>query len=124
VLSAQRTGKGQAVEVPMFEALSQFVMGDHLGGHSFEPPLGPTGYARLLAPHRKPYATADGHLSVLIYNDKHWQAFFDVIGRPELRASLARDLGDRLTTVEIDCGHMHYWDAFDDTAAALRGFLT
>jgi crotonobetainyl-CoA:carnitine CoA-transferase CaiB-like acyl-CoA transferase len=87
VLHAQRTGQGQAVEVPMFEALSQFVMGDHLGGHSFEPPLGPTGYARLLAPHRKPYATADGHLSVLIYNDKHWQAFFDVIGRPGLRSS-------------------------------------
>jgi lipase len=45
------------------------------------------------------------------------------IVRPELRASLARDLGDRLTTVEIDCGHMLYWDAFDETAAALRGFL-
>jgi crotonobetainyl-CoA:carnitine CoA-transferase CaiB-like acyl-CoA transferase len=87
VLHAQRTGEGQAVEVPMFEALSQFVMGDHLGGHSFEPPVGPTGYARLLAPHRKPYATSDGYLSVLIYNDKHWQAFFDVIGRPELRSS-------------------------------------
>ena len=45
------------------------------------------------------------------------------IVRPELRAALARDLGDRLTTVEIDCGHMVYWDAFDETAAALRGFL-
>lgn len=87
VLHAQRSGRGQAVEVPMFEALAQFVMGDHLGGHSFEPPIGPTGYARLLAAHRKPYATADGHLSVLIYNDKHWQAFFDVIGRPALRDS-------------------------------------
>jgi lipase len=43
--------------------------------------------------------------------------------RPELRASLARDLGDRLSTVELDCGHMVYWDAFDETAAALRGFL-
>ena len=87
VLHAQRSGRGQAVEVPMFEALSQLVMGDHLGGHSFEPPIGPTGYARLLAPHRKPYATADGHLSVLIYNDKQWQAFFDVIGQPALRDS-------------------------------------
>lgn len=87
VLHAQRSGRGQSVEVPMFEALAQFVMGDHLGGHSFEPPIGPTGYARLLAAHRKPYATADGHLSVLIYNDKHWQAFFDVIGRPALRDS-------------------------------------
>jgi lipase len=45
------------------------------------------------------------------------------IVRPELRAALARDLGDRLTTVEIDCGHVVYWDAFDETAAALRGFL-
>ena len=43
------------------------------------------------------------------------------IVRPELLASLARDLGDRLTTVVIDCGHMVYWDAFDETAAALRG---
>jgi lipase len=45
------------------------------------------------------------------------------IVRPELRSALARDLGDRLTTVEIDAGHMLYWDAFDETAAALRSFL-
>jgi len=87
VLHAQRTGQGQAVEVPMFEALAQFVMGDHLGGQSFEPAEGPMGYARLLAPHRKPYRTADGHLSLLIYNDKHWHAFFDVIARPDLKSS-------------------------------------
>jgi lipase len=46
------------------------------------------------------------------------------IVRPELRASLARDLGDRLTTVELDCGHMVYWDSFGETASALRGFLS
>ena len=51
-------------------------------------------------------------------------ALQEEIVRPELRASLARDLGDRLTTVELDCGHMVYWDAFDETAAALRGFLS
>ena len=51
-------------------------------------------------------------------------ALQEEIVRPELRASLARDLGDRLTTVELDCGHMLYWDAFEDTVAALRGFLT
>ncbi|HEY3613609.1 MAG TPA: hypothetical protein VGK92_07890, partial [Gaiellales bacterium] len=45
------------------------------------------------------------------------------IVRPELRAALARDLGDRLTTVEIDAGHMLYWEAFDETAGALRSFL-
>lgn len=85
VLNARTTGRGQAVEISMFETLAQFVMGEHLSGRSFEPALGPAGYDRLLAPHRKPYATADGYLSVLIYNDKHWQAFFKVIGRPELR---------------------------------------
>jgi lipase len=51
-------------------------------------------------------------------------ALQEEIVRPELRASLARDLGDRLTTVELDCGHMVYWDAFDETAAALRAFLS
>lgn len=75
----EKTGKGQAVVVPMFEALTQFVLGDHLAGQSFEPPLGDAGYARLLTPHRKPYKTADGYLCVLIYNDKHWQSFFDSV---------------------------------------------
>jgi crotonobetainyl-CoA:carnitine CoA-transferase CaiB-like acyl-CoA transferase len=46
--------------------------------------MGPTGYARLLAPHRRPYATSDGYICLLIYNDKHWRNFFDLIGRPEL----------------------------------------
>jgi crotonobetainyl-CoA:carnitine CoA-transferase CaiB-like acyl-CoA transferase len=75
----EKTGVGQAVVVPMFEALTQFVLGDHMAGQSFEPPLGDAGYARLLTPHRKPYKTADGYLCVLIYNDKHWQSFFDSV---------------------------------------------
>ncbi|ANY16016.1 CaiB/BaiF CoA transferase family protein [Bordetella pseudohinzii] len=86
VLRARADGQGQAIEVSMFEGMAHMVLGDHLGGHSFEPPLGPTGYARLLAPHRRPYATADGYISLLIYNDKHWRNFFDLIGQPELAA--------------------------------------
>ena len=81
---ALRTGQGQAVDVPMFESLSQFVLGDHMGGRTFEPPLGEAGYARLLAPHRRPYATLDGYLCVLIYNDKHWRNFFAAIDRADL----------------------------------------
>ncbi|OZI74703.1 CaiB/BaiF CoA transferase family protein [Bordetella genomosp. 12] len=84
VLRARADGQGQAVEVPMFEGMAHMVLGDHLGGHSFEPPLGPTGYARLLAAHRRPYATTDGYLCLLIYNDKHWRNFFALIGQPEL----------------------------------------
>ena len=79
----EKTGKGQAVEVPMFEAATQFVLGDHLGGLTFEPPIGEPGYARLLTPHRKPYETRDGHVCLLIYNDKQWRSFFAAIGEPE-----------------------------------------
>ncbi|MBL8511319.1 MAG: CoA transferase, partial [Betaproteobacteria bacterium] len=82
----QATGEGQSVEVTMFESLAQFVLGDHLGGKSFEPAIGEPMYARLVSPHRRPYATKDGYLCVLIYNDKHWARFFEVIGRPDLQA--------------------------------------
>ena len=84
VLGARTLGRGQQVEIPMFEGMAHLVLGDHLGGATFEPPMGPTGYARLLAPHRRPYATADGYICLLIYNDKHWRNFFALIGRPEL----------------------------------------
>jgi crotonobetainyl-CoA:carnitine CoA-transferase CaiB-like acyl-CoA transferase len=79
----ERTGRGQAVEVPMFESLAQFVLGDHLAGCG-EPPIGPTGYPRL--EHRRPYATKDGYLCVLVYNNKQWKAFLEAVGRPELMA--------------------------------------
>lgn len=79
----ERTGQGQAIVVPMFEAMTQFILGDHLAGLSFEPPLGEPGYARLLTEYRRPYETADGHLCVLIYNDKHWHSFFQAIEQPE-----------------------------------------
>jgi lipase len=33
-------------------------------------------------------------------------------------------LGDRLTIVPVDGGHMVYWDAFEETATAIDAFLT
>lgn len=77
----ERSGKGQSVVVPMFESMVQFVLGDHLGGLSFDPPNGTPGYSRLLTKHRRPYETKDGHLCVLIYNDKQWRSFFSAIGQ-------------------------------------------
>ena len=47
----------------------------------------PTGYDRLAAPNRKPYATRDGYMAILPYNTAHWAAFFELIGRPELAQS-------------------------------------
>jgi crotonobetainyl-CoA:carnitine CoA-transferase CaiB-like acyl-CoA transferase len=82
----ERTGKGQAIEVPMFESMAQFIMGDHMYGLTFEPPLGPAGYARTMDPNRKPYRTADGYIGVLIYTDRHWQRFLTRIGRADMAA--------------------------------------
>jgi crotonobetainyl-CoA:carnitine CoA-transferase CaiB-like acyl-CoA transferase len=79
----ERTGEGQAVEIPMFEGVSQFILSDHMGGRTFEPPIAPMGYPRLLTPHRNPYKTSDGYLCLLIYNDKQWRAFFKLIGKSE-----------------------------------------
>ena len=81
LLQRDRTGQGSSVELPMFETMAQMVLGDHLSGRTFDPPLGEPGYARLLTPNRRPYATRDGYVCALIYNDKHWRAFFTAIGR-------------------------------------------
>lgn len=78
----ERTGEGQSVEVPMFEAISHFVLGDHLAGLSYQPPIGGTGYARLQE--RRPYQTKDGWLCVLVYNDRQWQRFLPAVGRADL----------------------------------------
>ena len=80
----ERTGRGQSVEVPMFETLAHMVLGDHLCGRTFEPPVEPRRYERMLAPQRVPYATMDGHVCVLVYNDKQWRSFFRLVGREEL----------------------------------------
>lgn len=73
-------GEGQAVVVPMFEAMAQFVLGDHLGGLTYAPSAGPPTYPRLISPHRRPYQTKDGWLCVMVYTDRHWQRFFQAIG--------------------------------------------
>lgn len=83
----ERTGEGQSIEIPMFETMAQLVLSDHLYGHSFAPPMGDTGYPRVLNEHRKPYRTQDGYICVLVYNDKHWRNFFQLIGKPEVMES-------------------------------------
>ncbi len=80
-----RTGHGQRLDIPMFETMAGFVMGDHMGGLTFEPPLDKGGYARHLSRDRRPYKTSDGHISVLVYNDKQWEGFFAATGRDDLR---------------------------------------
>lgn len=85
IVHRDRSGKGQRLDVPMFETFTGFVLGDHLGGLTYEPPLDQGGYARHLAKDRRPYATADGFISAIIYTDKQWNSFFDATKRDDLR---------------------------------------
>jgi crotonobetainyl-CoA:carnitine CoA-transferase CaiB-like acyl-CoA transferase len=84
LLQRARTGLGQAVEVPMLETMTAFVMAEHMGGLTFDPPIGPPGYSRMLAPDRRPHRTADGHICILPYTDRHWKDFFHIAGRADL----------------------------------------
>ena len=80
----QRSGQGQAVDVPMFETMAQLLLGEHLYGHAFEPPLAGLGYPRSLAPDRRPYETQDGYIAALVYTDRQWLIFLNIVGRSEL----------------------------------------
>jgi crotonobetainyl-CoA:carnitine CoA-transferase CaiB-like acyl-CoA transferase len=78
------TGRGSVIEVPMAEAITAFGVLEHLWGRTFVPPRGEARYPRISARERRPYATSDGWLSVVVYTDENWRRFFAMIGRPEL----------------------------------------
>ncbi len=98
----ERTGIGQRVDVPMFEGMLSIVLGEHLAGELYTPAAAPAGYQRSLARDRRPYETSDGHICVLVYNDKHWRSFFEAIGRPEVFEQDKRfgSQGMRLTHID------------------------
>jgi crotonobetainyl-CoA:carnitine CoA-transferase CaiB-like acyl-CoA transferase len=79
----ERTGEGQFVEVPMYECIASFTLAEHLFGHVYDPPTGQYSYSRVTNPHRKPFATRDGHIGLLPYNDRQWDDFFATAGRSE-----------------------------------------
>ena len=81
----ERTGAGEAIEVPMFENMAAFVAAEHMGAATFSPPVGPTGDGRLLSPHYRPLPTRDGYITVGPNTNEQAFAFFEEIGRPDLR---------------------------------------
>jgi crotonobetainyl-CoA:carnitine CoA-transferase CaiB-like acyl-CoA transferase len=76
-----RTGRGQAIDIPMLETMVAFNTAEHLWGHVFEPPLADMGYVPVRYAMRRPFPTEDGHLAVLPYSDAQWRRFFELIDR-------------------------------------------
>ena len=79
-----KTGEGCAIEVPMFESMAAFLLVEHLAGRTFDPPLGPAGYERMLASNRRPYKTADGYIAIMPYTTQQWTRFLECVGRGDL----------------------------------------
>lgn len=107
IVERSRSGRGQRVDVPMFETMVNLVLCDHLGGLTFDPPIGHGGYTRLLAVNRRPLQTADGHVCALVYTDDQWQRFLAAIGRDDLPQTDSRfaSFGARIENV----AHVYGW---------------
>jgi crotonobetainyl-CoA:carnitine CoA-transferase CaiB-like acyl-CoA transferase len=104
ILLRDRTGEGQSVELPMFETMTQFVLGDHFAGRTFDPPIGEAGNSRMITANRRPYATSDGYVCALIYTDRQWKSFFEGLGRLDQYAAnshLAKFASRRQHTDEV-----------------------
>jgi crotonobetainyl-CoA:carnitine CoA-transferase CaiB-like acyl-CoA transferase len=80
----QRIGVGQQVHVPMMETMVGFLLVEHFWSGVFGEPEKGIGYPRLMTPHRKPYATQDGYISVIALTDAHWSKLFAAMGHAAL----------------------------------------
>jgi crotonobetainyl-CoA:carnitine CoA-transferase CaiB-like acyl-CoA transferase len=108
----ERTGEGQAIEVPMFENMAAFVLAEHMGDLTFVPPRGQSGDLRLLDPMGKPVPTRDGYICVSANTDAQAFVLFDVIGRPELKSD------PRFSSVQARLANVRAY--FDVRAASFR----
>ncbi|MES2412845.1 MAG: CoA transferase [Pseudomonadota bacterium] len=86
IVARERTGKGQSVEVPMFETMATFVLGDHLGWRTYDFDEGEMCYARIMTEFRRPFETKDGYMCIIPYVDVHWQKLLAHLGRTDLLA--------------------------------------
>jgi crotonobetainyl-CoA:carnitine CoA-transferase CaiB-like acyl-CoA transferase len=80
----ERTGEGQEVHVPMLETILSFALVEHLWHGTFNEPEKGVGYPRVLSPHRRPYRTKDGYISVIAVSDRQWKKLFEAMGVPHL----------------------------------------
>jgi len=119
-----RTGRGQYVEAPMFEAFAHFLLEEHLCAHTFVPPTGPVGYPRQLDPERQPFPTADGYISIVPYTDANLVEVFSVLGRPEVvedpRFATPRDRATNVSELYREIAELTPARTTEEWVSALR----
>lgn len=82
----ERTGQGQEIHVPMLENTLGFLLVEHLYWGTLAEPERGVGYPRMLTPHRRPYPTKDGFISVIASSDAQYARLLTALGHPELIA--------------------------------------
>ena len=101
LFARERTSKGQEVHLAMMDAMVGFNMLEHLWGGVIDDPSLGIGYSRMLTPHRRPYRTKDGYISVLAVNNKQWRRLFVAIDRPDLVGDVRfADIGPRAKNID------------------------
>jgi crotonobetainyl-CoA:carnitine CoA-transferase CaiB-like acyl-CoA transferase len=109
-----RSGRGATIEVPMLETMAAFVLKEHLGAATFEPPLGPPGDKRVLDPHARPVRTQDGWIAISANTDVQARAFLQAVGRNDL-------LNDsRFCSVAARVAHSGEWFALRSESLATQ----
>ena len=81
----ERTGEGQEVHLPMMETILSFMLIEHLQAGVLNEPDKGLGYPRMLTPHRRPYQTKDGFISVIAHSNAQWNKLFDAMGVPHYK---------------------------------------
>lgn len=77
----EKSGLGQAVDVPMFETMVSFNLMEHMAEATFtDNPKPNMGYGRVLSKSRKPHQTKDGFIGILPYTSAQWERFFILSG--------------------------------------------
>ncbi len=108
----ERTGRGRAVEVSMFEALFATLL--PAAGHAYSSNVVPqrTGN-RHVADSYVPFDTfeaSDGWVAIVCATDDHWLNLTDAMGRQDLRANESlRDLRGRIAQIDHVTAEIAAW---------------